>query len=263
MKHWKKNRKRVWCDSMEVLFRSLRDGIANGKGILRQMLYPARCPVCDRPVKPAGGNICYECHKKIRIIQEPRCMKCGKELKEQSQELCRDCMTKTHRYVRGAALFEYDCIQESLYRFKYEGREEYTGFYSQEMVRYLGDMIREIEPDALVPVPIHPERMQKRGYNQAKLLADGIGKRMGIPVRDQIVVRCRNTIPQKNLAPNERQNNLKRAFKIYENDVKLKTIIIVDDIYTTGSTIDALCEVLEKSGVERIYFVTLAIGKGV
>lgn len=228
-----------------------------------RLLYPARCPLCDKAVTPAGENICHECHRKLQLVKEPCCYKCGKSLREQEREICRDCSTKAHKYVRGAALFEYDCIHESVYRFKYEGRREYAEFYAEEMARYLGDLIRSWKPDAFVPVPIHAKRKKKRGYNQAELLAQALGSRMQIPVKDKIVARVRNTLPQKGLTPDERQNNLKKAFKIQENDVKLKTIIIVDDIYTTGSTINALCKAFENTGVERIYFVALAIGKGV
>ncbi len=228
-----------------------------------KLLYPARCPVCDKAVSPAGALICYSCHQKLQPVREPRCRKCGKGLSKQEQELCVDCRNRTHRYIRGIALYEYDCIHESVYRFKYEGRREYADFYAQEIIRYLGGQIRSFHPDALIPVPLHPDRLKKRGYNQAQLIAEGIGAGMGIPVRSGVVGRVINTIPQKELAPAERQNNLKRAFKIQENDVKLKTIIIVDDIYTTGSTVDALCKVLESAGVERAFFITLAIGKGI
>ena len=85
---------------------------------------------------------------------------------------------------------------------------------------------------------------------------------MNIPVETKLVKRVRKTAPMKDLSVRERQNNLKRAFKICRNDVKLSTIIIIDDIYTTGSTIDAMCYELRKAGVVKIYYAALAIGKG-
>lgn len=78
-----------------------------------------------------------------------------------------------------------------------------------------------------------------------------------------LIVRVRKTLPQKGLGGRERQNNLKRAFKIRENDVKLKTIVIIDDIYTTGSTIDAMAEVLRTAGIQKVYFMVLAAGRGI
>ena len=131
------------------------------------------------------------------------------------------------------------------------------------MEEKLGKTIRGWQAQALIPVPIHKERRRKRGYNQAELLADRLGKRMGIPVRNDLIVRCKKTIPQKNLKGAERENNLKRAFKIRRNDVKLSTIIIIDDIYTTGSTVDEMAEMLGQLGIDKIYVLTLAIGKGI
>ena len=84
---------------------------------------------------------------------------------------------------------------------------------------------------------------------------------MGIPVEGRLIRRVRKTLPQKLLGDRERQNNLKRAFKIDRNDVKLKTVIIIDDIYTTGSTVDACAAVLKCAGVKKVYFITAAIGK--
>ena len=100
-----------------------------------------------------------------------------------------------------------------------------------------------------------------RGYNQAEVLAKEIGKRLDIPVRTNIVKRTRNTVPMKKLDEKARRNNLKKAFKVALNDVKLKSIIIIDDIYTTGSTIDEIAHEFRQVGVEKIYFCTLAIGQ--
>ncbi len=229
---------------------------------LWRLLYPSRCPVCDGIVAPYGAKVCFSCRKKLKIIQEPYCLKCGKSLRDDEQEFCLDCSRQEHIFVCGAALYEYESIYESLYRFKYGRRSEYAEFYGEEIARFLGERIRSWNADALVPVPIHGKRLRERGYNQARLLAEQIGRQLGIPVYGQMVKRVQNTLPQKELGPKERQNNLKRAFKLYENDVKLDTIIIIDDIYTTGSTIDAVGKVLMEAGAKRIYFVTLAIGKG-
>ena len=113
-----------------------------------------------------------------------------------------------------------------------------------------------------MPVPVHPSRKRKRGYNQAELLAGVISRRTGIPVRQDLIVRQKKTVPQKELDEKQRQNNLKKAFKIIKNDVKLDTIVIIDDIYTTGSTINAMATMLHIAGISRIYYAALAIGNG-
>lgn len=122
--------------------------------------------------------------------------------------------------------------------------------------------IKQWKAEALVPIPIHPSRKRQRGYNQAELLAKVISARTGVPMRCDIVARRKKTTPQKGLDDVERQNNLKRAFKILKNDVKLSTIVIIDDIYTTGSTVDAMTATLQTAGVKNIYYAALAIGRG-
>lgn len=230
---------------------------------LVQLVYPLRCPVCDQIVTPYGEKICLECMKKLQYIEPPYCLKCGKKLEDEEQEFCRDCAKKTHFFLRGRALYGYDSVAKSIYRLKYGNRREYASFYGEDVARYLGEFIRRIQPDGLIPIPLHAARKRKRGYNQAKLLADAISYYTGVPVYDKIVVRIRNTVPLKKLNPVERQNNLKKAFIIRGNDVKLKTVILIDDIFTTGSTIDEVAKVLLEAGVERIYFITLACGNGV
>lgn len=231
------------------------------EGIL-QAVYPRRCPVCDDIVRQRGEKICLECIGKLKLLTPPWCMRCGKKT-EAGEEYCKDCREKKHHFERGRALYEYDSAAESIYRFKYGGRREYAAFFGEQIADYLGDYIRAMHPDALVPVPLHRRRKAVRGYNQAALLAEEVGRRMDIPVYHDLLVRVRNTAPQKKLNPAERQNNLKRAFNIPENDVKLKTILVFDDIYTTGATIDEAARALKAAGAERICFVTLACGAGV
>lgn len=230
-------------------------------GIL-QAVYPRRCPVCDGIVRQRGEKICLECMGRLKLLTPPWCMCCGKKV-EEGEEYCRDCRERKHMFERGRALYEYDSAAESLYRFKYAGRREYAEFFGEQITDYLGDFIRDIRPDGFVPIPLHRRRQARRGYNQAALLADAVGRRTGIPVYRHLLVRVRNTAPQKKLNRAERQNNLKKAFNIPENDVKLKTILVFDDIYTTGSTIDEAARALRAAGAERIYFITLACGAGV
>ena len=230
--------------------------------LIKQLLFPLRCPMCDEPVRPFGALICPECMDKKKMLVAPYCMKCGKSISE-DVEYCRDCRREEHVFVRGRALYEYDSVAASSYRFKYGGRQEYADFFGEELAFYLGSFIREVKPDVLIPIPLHKMRQKGRGYNQAALLARALGERIGVPVWEKYLLRVKNTTPLKRLNPKERQNNLKKAFIISRNDVKLKTVILVDDIYTTGSTIDEAARTLLESGVERVYFVALACGVGV
>ena len=226
------------------------------------LLFPRRCPVCDRAVKPYGALACRECEAKVRYVTEPVCYKCGKPLEDDTKEYCYDCAHTRHYYDRGFSLFEYRSVADSIYRFKYKGRQEYAPWYGEKICERLGNTIRAIDPDALIPVPIHKSKMRTRGYNQAFLLAREISGRMNIPVYDGLIIRDKKTAPLKEYTPAERNNILRGAFKITANDVKLKTIIIIDDIYTTGATMDEVSESVKTVGAQKVYFITLAIGKG-
>ena len=238
-----------------------------GKTLLYQLLFPRRCPVCDRIVRPFGEKICLECLPKLKVVTPPWCLKCGKKLSgdnAEETELCADCRREKHRYRRARTLYEYTGAAPSIYRLKYGERREYADFFGEEMARYLGDFIRSVSPDVLVPVPMYPGKERRRGYNQATLLARALGEALQLPVDETLVRRVRNTAPMKRLNPRERQNNLKKAFNICGNDVKLyDRIILVDDIYTTGSTLDEIAGVLRDCGVSEVYCVTLACGAGV
>ena len=225
------------------------------------ILYPRRCPVCDEIVTPFGQKICRRCEDKPQYADGITCLKCGKPMKDAAAEYCVDCIRLKHVYDRGYALFRYRSISGSIYRFKYMGRQEYADYYADQMVKRMGKMLQNLHPDALIPVPMYAEKENQRGYNQAQVLALAIGKRLGIPVETNLICRIRNTVPMKKLDEVQRRNNLKRAFNIARNDVKLLTIIVIDDIYTTGSTADEIACEFRKHGVEKVYFLSLAIGQ--
>ena len=230
--------------------------------IVLDLMFPPRCPLCDHVIEFRKGDICGECVKRVKPISGSVCMKCGKPLEEE-KEYCFDCKTKKHLYIQGISAFEYRDIAASIYRFKYGERQEYAAFFGRCMARKLEKKIKQWKAEALVPVPVHPSRKRERGYNQAELLAKEIAVRTGVPMRCDIVARSKKTMPQKSLDGVQRQNNLKKAFNIQRNDVKLKRAIVVDDIYTTGSTMDEAARVLKGAGVREVYFVTLACGAGV
>ena len=226
-------------------------------------LFPSRCVVCDEVTDRPGEGLCERCRDKIVYIKDPYCLKCGKQLKKEEKEYCSDCERIKHFFDSGISLYDYGSMADSVYRFKYAGRTEYASFYGKDLYEKKAYWLKALRPDALVPVPIHSSRMRRRGYNQAALIAKELSKYSGIPVREHLIRRNLKTQPLKDLSHAERQNNLKRAFKICQNDVKLNTIVIIDDIYTTGSTIDSMTRVLKDAGIGKVYFITLTIGRGI
>lgn len=236
--------------------------IKNIADALISLIFPRRCPVCDKPVKPYGSLICADCVSKIRYVGSDCCYKCGKPLDDPNEEYCADCRRGRHFFTKGISVFEYKSVSDSIYRFKYKNRREYADFFGICMSQKLGECIRGWRPDALVPVPIHPSKMKTRGYNQAALLAKALSEHIGVPVMENAVRRVKKTAPLKDLSPTERNNILRGAFKLHSDVVKLKTIVLIDDIYTTGATTDEIARLLKEAGVENVYCATLAIGRG-
>lgn len=221
-------------------------------------VYPRTCPVCTKILAPGCGLVCEECQSRLVYVKNPRCKKCGKPVENAGKEFCMDCNRKKHYYNSGRVVWVYTKeMRQSIYRFKYDNKREYADFYVNELVRLYGGWIKRLEVDAILPIPLHKSKYRKRGFNQAQVLAEAIGRELEIPVLSDILVRNKNTTAQKNLNDKERQENVKNAFKIVQNEVQLKKILLVDDIYTTGSTIDAAARILKGDGIEEVYFICL------
>lgn len=235
--------------------------------VLLNMIYPARCPVCDDVLyerdKIGRPAICPGCVSKLNPISGPACMRCGKPLEGEEQELCFDCVRKPHEYVRGVAAFAYtDAMKRSMYAFKYNNRREYAGFYADALCDNYSNTIRGWGADVIMPIPLHKSRQRSRGYNQAALLARELSRKLGIAYDDQTLLRAKKTTPLKELSDGDRVTNLKNAFQIKRNSVEYKKIILTDDIYTTGATIDECARSLLAAGAEEIYFAVVCIGRG-
>lgn len=227
------------------------------------ILFPRRCPVCAEIVKPAGSLICPSCIPKLSLVTSPTCRQCGKEIADEMAEYCTDCQKHQHSFAYGIALFNYnDAAKRSMAQIKYEQKREYLDFYGQAMVKRYGKMIRAMGIDVIVPVPIHRSRMRARGFNQAEVLADILGEKLKIPVKTEYLFRNRKTLPQKELTAAERLKNLSGAFYAPSLPKNIRRILLVDDIYTTGSTLEACTRVLKKAGAEYTYFVVICMAGG-
>ncbi len=227
-----------------------------------RLLYPPRCTFCQDIIPLTVDNLlCSYCEEDYPLIEDPVCQQCGKQLAHDNG-LCIDCEEITHLYEKGIALYSYEgSIKEALYRFKYGGRWKYASFFAGQMYRQLKQTTFFHEVDLIIPVPVSEERLRERGYNQAEELARYLSKISEIPYNNDILVRCKDTKPQSGFSPVQRSNNIKGAFKcitrLAEPD---KVILIVDDIYTTGSTVNECTKVLKESGAHKIYSSVVCIG---
>lgn len=202
--------------------------------------------------------LCPECASDLRPITEPRCYRCGRPVRE-DEEYCRDCAAHPKAFTRGQGIFLYDeRMKHSVLRYKYQGCREYGRFYARAMYQYGGKAIRGWRPDLLVPVPLYPRKQRMRGFNQAQYLAQELSTYTGIPADAGLVRKIRPTRSQKKLNARERSRNLKDAFWVTRRVDGLR-ILLIDDVYTTGSTMDAMAHCLRRAGASEIFFLTLCI----
>ncbi len=234
-----------------------------------EALYPSNiyCISCGSVIdKTRDYALCDSCMEKFHWLGQNTCEKCGKLLPaDYSHPLCYDCRQHGHEFDKG-----YTCVQYSLYErgvlldYKYKGRS-YIG-------RKLGDIFYDRMAltdevfDLVVPVPLHRKKQIRRGYNQAEVMARQLADRWGIPCGAKVLERVRDTRPMRGLGVFERYENLQGAFVVSrqnQDHLRGKKLLLVDDIYTTGSTMDACSEPLRQAGAERICCLTFACGANV
>lgn len=226
-------------------------------------IYPRRCPICDRVIAVNDARVCKKCESKYKLTEGFHCMKCGKFLRLEEEEFCEDCRRREHFFDEGFGVFPYHgWPQDTMIRFKFQKRQEYAGFFAESMILAGQERIKRWKPEVIVPVPMHRRKKKRRGYDQAELLANLIGTYYKIPVRTDLVIRIQNTKPQKELDPKTRRKNLRQAFLVTEEIKKYQRILLIDDIYTTGSTVDAIAERMKQQGAKKIYVLTACTGIG-
>ena len=224
------------------------------------ILYPQTCCFCGQISKTA---ICRECQGKITYIKEPRCKCCGKPLSVEEEKFCYDCKHYEHFFDQGKSLWLHEgIVRKSIYQFKYHNKRVFGQTYGKELYRIYAEQMSSWEIDVIIPVPLHKKRRRKRGYNQSEIIADVLGKLSHIKKKKKTVIRTHNTKKQKELNHSQRKENLRHAFAIKKEWKTPRNVLIVDDIYTTGNTIDAMAKLLKEKGVQKVFFLTISIGQG-
>ncbi len=229
-----------------------------------EWLYPPRCPVCMQPVMPKGAMLHPSCERKLKVLSEPLCKKCGKPLEEEEEEFCPVCMVTDRVWDMGRSVYLYrGAAGMAVRRIKEEGTEEFVRFFGKQLKESQSRFLSEIGTVCIVPVPLHKSKLRKRGFNQAKLLAEALGAETGFPVRE-LLVKEKETKDQKRLTLEQRRKNLSGVYRVKETDQKAGlpgAVLLLDDIITTGSTLTACAKVLKKAGVQKVYFLTVCSGE--
>lgn len=217
---------------------------------VREWLWPRNCLLCLARA-PAGKDLCTACDQSLPRAQGT-CPRCGAPgAATGTSAVCGECQRHPPAYDATRAVFRYAApVDRLIQHLKYHGRLELSrvlgGYLAQHLL-----MLDEPLPDAMLPVPLHVSRLRHRGYNQSLEIARFVGRELGIPLAWQGVRRIRATAPQMELPRDQRRKNMRGAFETSGTFSGMR-VAIVDDVMTSGHTVNALAECLRKSGAKEI-----------
>lgn len=225
-------------------------------------ILPLRCLICGKTM-PVQGCLCTECFEKINFITKPYCQHCGKPLNGDADDIqglcCISCLKKKNNFRLCRSAIEYDNFSKRIILdFKFKDHLENKKLLVQWML-LAGKDIFNTGVDLIIPVPLYFTRLLSRKYNQSAILAAEISKSTNIPADYKSLKKVRNTLPQVQCNGTKRKTNVKNAFQVMSPDkIKGKRILLIDDVYTTGSTLRECSKVLLKAGAKSVDILTVA-----
>lgn len=235
--------------------------------LMVDLVLPPRCLGCGTVVD-AQGTLCVRCWERLNFLGPPWCMRCGRPFElaahahagADEDTLCGPCLAEPPPFDRARSVLAYDDASRGLVlKFKHADQIFAAAAYGAWLARIGADLLREA--DMLVPVPLHRRRLFARRYNQSALLALAAGRVTGIPVRPDLLVRRRPTRSQGSLTRQGRHRNVAAAFAVRPSrggQVAGRTVVLVDDVLTTGATVSECVRVLKRAGAQRVHVLTLA-----
>ena len=228
---------------------------------IKDLCFPPYCICCENPLSGSQLLVCEKCLDALYFTDKPLCSRCGKVFsgREGENHLCSSCMKSSLYYNRARSLFIYDDrVADLVHSLKYNCNT--SGLETFTKLKKTSSSLKDLPgADFIFPVPLHVKRLRQRGYNQALLLARSFFYKEKKKIKNNILVRCRNTQPQTGLNGVERRKNLRDAFFVRDQKTVFgKNILIVDDVFTTGTTVNECARVLMKAGAENVDVLTLA-----
>lgn len=224
-------------------------------------LFPPQCPYCGKVIPPEQ-TLCDSCFHKITFIHPPRCHRCslplpaGAEAGEKT--LCAGCLAKRPAYDIARSAFVYDNFsRRAVLKFKYHDRTDLRHVFVHYLLQAGADLFDKT--DIVIPVPMFWARRLKRRYNQAAVLAELLARKIHKPCAVSVLSRARRTEPQTGKNAKDRHKNLVRAFRVkHAEKIQNKTVLLIDDVLTTGATAEACAQILKKNKAKAVYVLTIA-----
>jgi len=221
-------------------------------GPLLDLAYPPGCAGCGGEVPDRDVKLCPDCLQSVPWLVDAGCTRCGSEF--DSGGHCRLCtgLHKSLEHVRSSVLFT-GCVPELIHALKYARRKDIAPLLAE--LALAGNLPESLpaRPDLIIPVPLHWRRRIRRGFNQSELLAAELAQLTGFPLAGRTVVRVRSTATQTRLSPEQRRRNVAGAFDCHGGSVGGETVLVVDDVMTTGATLGEVARSLVGAGARRVF----------
>jgi competence protein ComFC len=221
------------------------------------LCFPCECVICNK-LQKYPDVLCEPCQERLPWIRAPRCKLCGAPFPELWRvEICPDCRLRRPRLTRIRSLFLYEtAVMQMIRQVKFSRQARPLHYFAERLtIQILQEFPRNIA--ALVPIPLHKTREWERTFNQSALLARYVSELSGIPVID-LLRRIKKTPAQTSLSGQARRRNLHGAFEFQSAKAIPRSVILIDDVITTGATLESCAAVLRKEGVRRVYAATIA-----
>lgn len=231
------------------------------QGILG-LIYPPLCRACGKKLDLFDKNLlCELCYNNIKRNTPPFCRKCGKS-GSYDDFVCEDCRMKTYYFDVSYSVCIYEgVIRECIHNFKYNARLGLEQLFKDLMIKFAESYMDMWRYDWLIPVPLHRVRHRERTFNQSEILAAHISKRFKISMLKNNLVRTHLGKPQVMLSKNKRFEDIKDSFRVKNPSlIKDKSLLLIDDVFTTGATVDECSKVLKEVGANSVDVLTLARG---
>ncbi len=231
------------------------------------LIFPERhiCFICEDYGKDIEDNLCSICREKLVFIKDGSCSICGRKLDLLDENLetikrCGECIKHPHYFTKSTSPLSYEGdIKRLIYDFKYNDKQHMYKLFGKLIASHIINHDLEYV-DLIVSVPLHKDREKKRGFNQTALLAKYVGRKLNIITDTKNLIRSKKTKVQNKLNRSERISNISGVFDLRDKDIfKDKNVLLIDDIYTTGSTVDEISKLLLKNGVKKVFVVTVSI----
>jgi ComF family protein len=230
----------------------LKDGLRD----LLDFIFPPFCLLCSGQMSDTESLVCRECWARISVLNYPFCGRCRSFYTDDFPR----CACSGSLAVPIFALGQYvDPLKEIVHQLKYHGYRKLGYDLADRLIIRHGLAIKDLRVDYMVPVPLHGYRQKARGFNQAAVLADIIGDRLGIAVDHESLVRVRKTRDQTRLDPLRRVNNVRGAFSVYGAALDGKRVVVIDDVITTGATMNEAFTILTRSGARPVAGCAVAV----